>query len=274
MKIAVFYPSNAAWSITNGIVPTLKKMGHTVTDCGTNTPALDHELIIVSGPEYLWRTLREAYPDWDAQKCAKVGWLHETVQREDYATNPIAVNGVLPVDILKKLTPKLFTGAIQDQNYGMEFLPCGVDADVFYPRKKNKDYDSIYTGALYPKRLQYLDKYRIRERAGYRQYDTVEEYAEALAKATVVLNLPTLSSMSTARVFEVLASGTALISPALEHQDGLFLDGYHLLYYKADPKAMYRISKYKHEALAHNGLHEVLEKHTMVHRLTKILSSV
>src|ERR1700692_1859036 len=104
MRIAVFYPAgNTAWSITKGVRDTFSRMNHEVTDCGSDyTGPLNHDLIFVSGPEYLCKSLRASYPQWDNFPMPKVGWLHETVEREDYSTNSIAVDGKLPIEELKR----------------------------------------------------------------------------------------------------------------------------------------------------------------------------
>src|SRR5260221_4494246 len=158
MKIGVFYPAgNYAWSITKGVCSAFSKMKHIVTDCGANynEPLEYHDMIFVSGPEYLWRTIRSNYTMWDNIPAVKVGWLHETVEREDYGTNKIAVDGKLPIEELRKFTPHLFTPAIQDTKYGLTFLPFGVDEDKFCPRHEDKDpFGNIYTDSLYKNRRE------------------------------------------------------------------------------------------------------------------------
>lgn len=59
MRIAVFYPDTpiSVWSLSKGIVTTLARMGHDIVDTPHSADA-----IIVSGPEYLWRSLRIQYP--------------------------------------------------------------------------------------------------------------------------------------------------------------------------------------------------------------------
>ena len=275
MKIAVFYPGGStAWSITKGVCAAFSRMGHEVTDCGNFYPeTLSHNLIFISGPEYLWRTLRNKYPNWDEIITPKVGWLHETIEREDYGTNSVAVDGKLPIGELKKLTTVLFTPAIQDQKYEMLFLPFGVDVKMFHPTQIEHDFGSIYTGALYPKRREVLNKYpEIRTLAVHREYATVEEYAEATSRASVVLNLPSLSEASNTRTFEVLASKTPLITPSLHYPDGLFKHGENLLYYEGSPAAAFNeLSPAVAERIAQKGYEEVLKKHTIEHRLEEVL---
>lgn len=279
MKIAVFYPSGStAWSITKGVCSTLSRMGHEVTDCGEgySGPLVNHHLIFVSGPEYLWKKLRDVYPSWDALSAQKIGWLHETVEREDYLTNGIAVGGSLPIEELKRLTPCLFTPAIQDQKYGLTFLPFGVDTEMFHPTYVEHDFGSIYTGSLYKKRRDVLEKYpEIRTLAAYREYATVEEYAEAISRASMILNLPSLSEASNTRTFEALASKTVLITPAMLYPDALFTHGTHLLYYQGSPAPVFEsLNPSVAEAIAQQGYEEVIGKHTIRHRMATVLETV
>jgi hypothetical protein len=277
MRIAVFYPAgNTAWSITKGVCSALSKMKHIVTDCSEEySSSLElYDMVFVSGPEYLYKPIRAAYPQWDSLSAVKVGWLHETVEREDYGTNVIAVDGKLPIDELKKFTPHLFTPAIQDTKYGLTFLPFGVDEDKFCPGPK-EEYGSIYTGSLYKKRKDILNLYpEIRSLAGYRDYNTIEEYIDAIKGATVVLNLPSLSEASNTRTFEVLASKTMLIAPAMLYPDGLFEDGKHLLYYQGSPASAFEKVKDLSVSLAQQGYDEVLKKHTITHRMKTVLDAV
>ena len=273
MKIAVFYPSgNTAWSITKGVCSTFSKMGHEVTDCGEdyNESLIPYHFIFVSGPEYLWRKLRETYPLWDSLSATKVGWLHETIEREDYGHNKIAVDGKLPIQEIFRLVPHLYTPAIQDRGHVTGFLPFGVDTEMFHPRGK-LDFCQIYTGSLYSKRRSTLERYpEIKTLAAYREYATVEEYAVAIGNASVVLNLPSLSEASNTRTFEVLASRTALITPSMLHADGIFEHKKHLLYYQGSPATAFEEVREMASKIAENGYEEILKKHTIKHRLEEV----
>jgi hypothetical protein len=278
MKIALFYPTiDAAWSTTYGIRDGFRRMGHEVHDCTQEStfPSLTgYDLIFVSGPEYLWRKLRAAYPEWDSLPATKAGWLHEDVEREDYGTNPIAINGTLPVGDLKRFTPHLFTTAIQDQKYGLRFLPCCVDVNIFRPLNNpdNKGTGLVYMGSLYPKRKAFLEKYpEIRTRMRYEESWYANEYAEIAAESRVVLHLPTMANFNTGRVFEILATKTILLAPALKYPDGLFKHGEHLLYYEGNPLDLLDNID---EKIAERGYKEVIAKHTVEHRLEELLIAV
>lgn len=282
-KIAVFYPpKGAAWSVAQGVCSTLTRMGYGVLDCTATERewswVVDQDAVIVMGPEYLWKGLRERYPLWDSLTKPKFGWLHETVTRADYGTNSIAVNGMLPMDELKKFTPRLFTMASQDTAYGMKFLQCGVDTGLFYPRHKIKKYNVLFIGSLYEMRRKFVEKYP--EIHSYLTYlhdiESSYQYAIDMGSANVVLNLPSLSNMSTARVFEAMASGAALVTPIMDGPENysMFEHGKHLFYYKPDenPTDMVRWA-ITHPTMAADGFTEVWEKHKLEHRLKILLET-
>ena len=304
MKIALFYPTQGCpWSLRDGISNTLVRMGHEVT-----SDPVSSDVMFVSGPEYLMPRLRLRFPLWDLMKIPKIGWMHETLHREDYTTNFIANRGMLPLGELKQFTPLLFTQASQDQAYGLRWVPCGVDTEMFYPRKfhpeeTTKNDGIIYTGALYKKRRDFLRvNPGIKYQAAYREPVSDLDYAALLSRATAVLNLPSLSAMSTAKVFEVLASKTALITPIMYGPENyaLFEHGKHLLYYTDNPipamdilqasldvdnlerpfhtKGGYRPLSVKPpitpSGLAQAGYDEVIKNHTLEQRLRTMLESV
>ena len=90
MKIAAFYPpGSAAWSVSLGIPVVLSRMGHQVIDVGEGQSPPhdvleDQDVLFVGGPEYRYGAIRAQVPHWDSIKKPKIGWLHETVYREDY----------------------------------------------------------------------------------------------------------------------------------------------------------------------------------------------
>jgi spore maturation protein CgeB len=151
-----------------------------------------------------------------------------------------------------------------------------VDEEKFNPRHEDKGpFGNIYTGSVYKKRREFLDTYpEIRTLAAYRDYDTVEEYADAISRSKVVLNLPSLSEASNTRTFEVLASKTALITPAMLYPDSLFEHGKHLLYYQGNPSSSFEEVKKAMNEIAQQGYEEVLRKHTIKHRLRTVLDIV
>jgi hypothetical protein len=142
LKVGCFYPASlySAWSVSEGLVDELRRMGHDVSPCPiVPEPSLplrrslypqpdelkEYDLVLVSGPEHLQIFLNALYPNFAKARTKKVGWLHETVNRSDY--------GQLPYRDILALFDTVFTPAIQDTALGFIHLPFGVDTGMFTP---------------------------------------------------------------------------------------------------------------------------------------------
>lgn len=115
-----------------------------------------------------------------------------------------------------------------------------------------------------------------------------EEMARRLAsnyrKCKVFFNLPSLSQHLVTKVFEVMACGTFLVTPALEGSAQknmeLFTHNKHLIYYKELNHAFtnqilreFLAREKDREAIAMAGMHEVRTKHSLKQRLEQILET-
>lgn len=239
MKLAYWYPAGtfSAWSISLGAVEALRRMGHEVRDCGiaagsktirrSDYPSRAEleacDGIIVSGPEHIQPFISALYPDWAEFSVAKVGWLHETVDREDY--------GQLQLEPVRRMAPTIFSPAAQDDAHGFPFLPFGVDMHMFRPEPiVPRDIEVCFIGLMYPKRQLYLDRIKsfldgvdlkvgnvqIQEDGKVHHRKTVDAYANALRRIQVFVNLPTLSQLVVTKIYEVAASGACMLTPVLK----------------------------------------------------------
>ncbi len=250
MKIACFYPASlfCAWAVSTGLVDTLRRMGHDVValpiQATSNAPgrgscsvALDpvyrktfptkeqlqtFDGILISGPEHIRPEIMALYPEWNEISVPKVSWMHETVEREDY--------GRLPIDAIQQFADVTFAPAAQDEKYGLRWLPFGVDTAIFKPDwNQEKIYDTAFIGLVYPKRTEFLQKLtphlhginllvgniQVHDLGGVRVRETALLYADNLRQIKVFVNLPTLSQLAVTKVYEALACGTFLITPAI-----------------------------------------------------------
>lgn len=243
MKLACFYPASVfcAWGVSTGLVDTLRRMGHETVafPIDARTVSLKTDLyptfeqlrqfdgVVISGPEHIRPHLLALYPEWEHSRVPRVSWMHETVEREDY--------GKLPIDAIKRLAQVTFCPAVQDEHHGLRWLPFGVDTDVFKPEPNlHLQYDAAFIGLLYPKRVEFLTRLvpllkginflvgnvQVQDLSGICVRETAALYAENLRKIKVFVNLPTLSQLAVTKVYEVLACGTFLITPAIaEHRN-------------------------------------------------------
>ena len=304
MKLAVFYPESiySAWSCSGGLANTFRRMGNDVIKCPINPhgrtmrrsefPALDDlracDAIVLSGMEHFHKHLLALYPDWQKLSVLKLGWFHETQEREDY--------GQLPLDEIKRTYDIGFTPAAQDEKYGLAWLPFGVDTEVFRPSDVPPCFDAGFVGLLYGPRQEFLKKTGLAEILRFAKVDAtgsggkpdVEWSARLLAESyrsfKLFVNLPSLCQHVVTKVYEVMACGVALLTPIPETSaEGImrnfawFTGGHSLLYYVDNPKPIIdevladdalRIS------LAQDGLAEIRRNHRLEKRCEVLLSHV
>lgn len=113
----------------------------------------------------------------------------------------------------------------------------------------------------------------------YLTVGSTKHYADITCRAWVVLNLPSLSAMSTARVFEVMASQVALVTPIMDGPENysMFKSGTHLVHYTTDPVPSVKTllsNENLRECIARRGYEEVIAKHRLEFRLQQMLDSI
>ena len=168
-RIAYVYPKAlfSAWSLAEGAVRTLKRMGHEVLDIPAppapesdqvptalverlrkRMPALDElkgcDAIIVSGPEHIacWLDAVWGIDQWKFElTMPKAALYHETAQRAD--------GGIFEFDRAFWVADNHFFPAVQDAEfYDQEqfvqgrshWLPFGADTDVFKPLENYENF--------------------------------------------------------------------------------------------------------------------------------------
>lgn len=208
----------------------------------------DCDLIIVSGTEHIGPYIDSLYPDWSEIKVKKASLLHESCDREDY---PAALMG--QIERVKRLSDVVYCPAVQDEKYGFKYLPFGVDTDIFKPdilaldanyqvvsgNMPPKKYDLAFIGWMYGKRKEFVQKLmplldtticygkvQVEDLGGVKILETAELYAQNLREIKVFVNLPTLSQLVVTKVYEVMACGTYLLTPACDPKYAANWDGW------------------------------------------------
>lgn len=249
MKIAAFYSDNpfAGWVQTEGFADVLKRMGHEVTSVVVpgrgagyvkrtdadriNKPIDDCDLIIVSGPEWLRKWIQTFYPNWEKVKAPKVGWYHESFIREDFTLDYANYEGMFDFHF--------FPDPKDADKYKGEFLPLGVDCDIFHLSESARDIDVGFIGLMYPKRAKFVEelkpylkgidiqmRYASHSENGWFHpsiavYDfdglnvrrSMELLAETYRRIKVFVTFPAMSSVLVAKVLESMACGCNLVAP-------------------------------------------------------------
>lgn len=249
MNVGVFHcfaGVGSAWGCAEGISRTLTKLGAKVLDLGhplKSAATVDDlnslDLLILSAPEWYFADYERKYESQGlSSRMLKVAWHAESAYRDDQNFN-------LNFGYIRSRVDKAFYPAIQDaEEFDGNYLPFGVDIDIFYPKPIDKQFDCAFLGTLYPKRQQFIKDIGypityiqpINERSPEESFGMV---AAAYSTTRIFLNLPALSRLLVTKVTEVMACNTLLLQPRLDHTSALrneapFLDGVDLVYY--DPK--------------------------------------
>jgi glycosyltransferase involved in cell wall biosynthesis len=307
MKIAVFYPRSlySAWSVSEGIVDTLERMGHEVLNCGIDPqttklsrkdfPSVDElnacDLVLVSGPEHLRNFIIRLYPEWAKVSTKKVGWWHETVERSDY--------GRLPVEQINSAYDVCFTPAAQDEKYGMKWLPFGVDAGIFcgclmckgdadgHIGRQKRDRGAIFVGLLYGPRAEFVKKHglqtlikfgacKVEDLDGVNVRKSVELYASELRRSKILVNLPSLCRHAVTKISEGAACGAVVVTHKVEDERNHILKSG--VFYESGDQLREILSSLlsddsKREEIALAQCEEVHAHHRLDQRLETILSN-
>lgn len=292
--IAVFHAFAGpvcAWGCAEGIVTTLSRMQYGVIDCGrppmkrVNLDSLKRaDLIILCGPEHFWPLIEQEYEaEWNRLSMPKVAWYTESAYRDDRTFDFRGLKGIADVH---------YYPAIQDaEEFGGNWLPFGADIEMFHPKPVANACAAGFIGNLYPKRLEYVQSLtcpltHIRPGQHPHVRRSFELLAEAYCCTDIFVNLPAYSRLLVTKLTEVMACGTMLITPAIDHPSGLknmaqFENGRHVVYYDpARPAELgelvnhYLLYPEQREAIARAGRNEVRRGHSLETRLQAIISDV
>jgi len=117
---------------------------------------------------------------------------------------------------------------------------------------------------------------------GVDSHGTAERLARNYRECEIFFNLPSLSRLLVAKVFEVMACGTFLMTPALGKGAGpnmkLFEHGKELIYYRSIGEAARSLNDWakperakEREEIARAGCEKVHREHTLEKRLGAVL---
>lgn len=287
-----------------------RKIDHVKSQVPNINDLRSQDAIIVSGPEHIgpWIDLCYGKQPWKEIDVPKAVWLHESTVREDYS---------IDFDSIKWMGNEWFFPAIQDADFHDQemfaagrshFLPFGVDTEIFKPktlldqRYQDKNFDVAFLGMVYQKRAVFLNALRhhkippirnamcvIQDIRGYDWEGSMRLLAANTREIKVFFNLPSLSRLLVAKVFETMACGTFIMTPELPDDRGadknmlLFKDKEHLAYYRSSHLGLVAqmlnewISPEKdaeRARIAEAGCREVHEKHSLKIRLEALLSKL
>lgn len=290
--VAIFHNSAAvgsAWSCAEGILTTFAAEGYEVLNCGNPHHSefpLDVlrnvDLIVLGAPEWYDQVLLSRYQSaWQQLKAPRIAWYAESAHRDDRSFD---FRRCLPLADIH------YFPAIQDaEEFGGTWLPFAADTTIFRPLQLTRKYETAFLGSIYPKRAEYI------QRIGFaidiippvhaeHPVESFHRLAQAYNSTKVFVNMPAYSRLLVTKVTEVMACGTMLVQPALDHPSGVrnmeqFVNGKHLVYYDQNrPDELAEILKYylhhpeERDVIAAAGLAEVRRAHTMKHVVHRMIT--
>lgn len=278
----------SAWCCAEGIVSVLSEMGHNVVDGGSPRKSKfplerlrDADMILLGAPEWFAAELQDHYgSEWAKLPARKVAWYAESFYRDDRNFDFQAV---------RRIADYHYFPAYQDaERWQGKWLPFGVDTSIFRPKSVTVKYNAAFLGSIYKKRADYIGRMGfnldlLRPVSSDNARTSFGLLADAYCSAKIFVNLPAYSRLLVTKVTEVMACGTLLLTPRLDHpsaQENMkpLEHGKHLLYYDPNrPEEIAQTVNYylarpaEREALAKRGHDEVHEKHSLKLRLQEIL---
>lgn len=290
-NIVVFHNTAAvgsAWCCAEGIISVYREMGYNVVDGGNPGRSQisirqlqQADLIVLGAPEWFAGPLMMQYGAvWHSLKAKKAAWYAESFHRDDRDFD---------FETVRHLADKHYFPAIQDaEEFGGQYLPFGADLSVFKAKPVEVQHDAAFLGTIYQKRAEYIARIGfplacIRSVSSAVPRKSFEMLADAYCSMKIFVNLPAYSRLLVTKVTEIMACGTFLLTPRLDHPSGmrnmdLFQSGKHLVYYNPDdPAEIGRLIRYyldhpeERAQIAANGRDEVVRKHSMRIPLQKII---
>ncbi len=165
------------------------------------------------------------------------------------------------------------------------WLPLACDPEIHGRQRarSEKRYDVSFVGnQVGRERVELLRKLGTQFPNSFIGRQRMETMADTYSASRVVFNRSVANDINM-RVFEGMASGSLLLTNNLAHNgmEHLFRDGVHLVTYDNSEGLFEQLRFYlKHEneseseEIAATGYREVIRKHTYIHRIERILSSL
>jgi spore maturation protein CgeB len=239
------------------------------------------DLIVMGAPEWYDHILMSRYGrSWLGLNATKVAWYAESAHRDDRSFDFARCQSLADLHY--------FPAAQDAEEFGGQWLPFGSDTSLFHPIAGNKLYEAAFLGSLYQKRLDYIRDigFPISMIPPVHSDNPVQSFhllARAYNSMSIFVNMPAYSRLLVTKVTEVMACRTMLVTPAIDHPSGLrnmeqFEDGKHLVYYDQNrPHDLLAILEYfrnhpvERDAIAEAGWEEITRRHTLEHRIDRIL---
>lgn len=158
-----------------------------------------------------------------------------------------------------------------------EWMPHAFEPLVYYPfEKASKTYDVCFVGHINSQnRIDALDRVFKEFPNFFYGQRLFQQAAEKFCESKIVFNISMLDDINM-RTFEAMGTGSFLMTNWIPTIEELFEDGKHLVLYRSMDEMVDKAKYYlKHdserERIAAAGYEEVMAKHTIQHRLDRML---
>jgi len=271
--------TNYRWGFGNDVFDALIDAGHTVidTDYRLDGPAIAERLKLPC--DLLLALKAEGIPPEAIRACPAftVLWYPDDLIALEHAAKQIDYNG-RAFDRVYGIS-KWDLGEYKKRGLrDVRWLPLACNPEIHKKlRRVRKRYDLVFVGNLDEQREVLIERLRKRwwvHVARAFGADMVRLFNEA----RIVLNLTAGPGNMNHRLFEALACGSMLLTNQPPPDSRIFKDGKHLVYYtwaNIDEKIGYYLAHEKErERIARAGRREVLAKHTVAHRVERIIKEM
>lgn len=282
MRIAVIYSSslNASWAVSDGIVNTLRLMGHQVLDlpqsmyrtCSVNWwSEIDNinnaELVIMAGPEYA--IYQKGYcgfmggccvPDFEVFmgkiKPPKFAIYHESNVLNGYTYQFDRLHPQFKYNFYPYLNDAMRIGGY--------WMPFTADTSIFYPQGLDRTVELGFIGGIYPERQSFICQYQdlvpnasyvpvvskalVQDIDGIDTKATVEKLALSYNKIKIFICYPSVFPGILSKATEAMACGCCVLHPRLtkgaEGNAERLKHENNILFYDSTPAGLYEVIKF------------------------------
>ncbi|MEM2116094.1 MAG: glycosyltransferase [Candidatus Woesearchaeota archaeon] len=172
---------------------------------------------------------------------------------------------------------KTFAEKLSSPKKKVEWLPLACYPKFHSRKSANKTYDLAFVGSLDKRRIGIKN---ILENEGLKIFfgqSDPQNIGKIYSSAKIVLNINKRFDLNM-RVFEGMCAGSLMLSEDFDGRKDIFKED-QIVVFSSEDEMLEKIRYYlkneeEREKIAHSGMREVLEKHTYMNRIKKILESL
>ena len=205
-----------------------------------------------------------------------------------YISNKIRANKYSKLSLYSSASTKANFLIFKREGANCYYITQGVDLELFKPRDtiENKEIDVLFVGAKTPKREKYVE-YLLKNNINIVCYGKkwnnkaiyLEELVDKYRKSKIILNFHKGDTGFSIRVFQVIATGSFLLSEYCSDLERIFQKGVHLDWFNNSEESLDLIKFYlnnedKRELIGKEGYKLISNKYTWEKIMDSIINKV